>query len=91
MPPLSLGSQFVKPGVMNEAATMHDAMGAAFGLIRGIRDGIVAGAALQRAGGRPGAPYVWVGALAARCHSQFPGARREPRFRLAISRARRAG
>jgi hypothetical protein len=60
MPPLSLGSQFVKPGVMNEAATMHDAMGAAFGLIRGIRDGIVAGAALQRAGGRPGAPmYGW--------------------------------
>jgi hypothetical protein len=60
MPAFSQGSELVKPAVLNEAATFHDAMGTAYGIMRGLRDAIVAGAALQRAGGRPGAPlYGW--------------------------------
>lgn len=49
-----------KPGVLNEAAQFSDVMEKAFGIVRGIREGVVAGAALQRAGGVPGAPlYGW--------------------------------
>jgi hypothetical protein len=60
MPPLTPGSELVKAAVLNEAATYQDAMATAFGIMRGLKAGVVGGAALQRAGGLPGAPlFGW--------------------------------
>jgi hypothetical protein len=59
-PPLSPGSNLVKEAVLNEAATFQDAVSTAYSIMRGTRDAILAGAALQRAGGVAGAPvFGW--------------------------------
>jgi hypothetical protein len=57
---LTPGTELVKPAPLNEAATIHDVMATTFGIVRGVREGIVAGAKLQAAGGLPGAPlFGW--------------------------------
>jgi hypothetical protein len=59
-PPLSPGSNLVKEAVFNEAATFQDAVSTAYSIMRGTRDAILAGAAIQRAGGVAGAPlFGW--------------------------------
>ncbi len=56
--PFQPGTDLVVPGVLNEGATYHSVMGDAFGLVRGLRDAVVASAALAKAGGVEGAPLV---------------------------------
>ncbi|MBB3453881.1 hypothetical protein FHT86_002137 [Rhizobium sp. BK313] len=56
--PFQPGSELVQPAMMDEAATFGDAMASAFGLVRGIRDGIISGGALLKAGGIEGSPLL---------------------------------
>jgi hypothetical protein len=44
--------------VLNEAATLHDSLAKVFGLMEGLKKGVTSGAALQAAGGMPGAPLL---------------------------------
>lgn len=52
--PFQPGSELAQGGKLDEAATFHDAMSAAFGLVRGMRDTVMSTAALVAAGGVPG-------------------------------------
>ncbi|OYV61790.1 MAG: hypothetical protein B7Z71_03895 [Acidocella sp. 21-58-7] len=47
-----------RPEQYNPNTTALEAVGAAFGLVRGMRDGLVAGAALLKAGGVDGSPLL---------------------------------
>lgn len=56
--PFQPGSELARPAELDEAARYHDAFGAAFGIVRGLRDGILAGGALLKAGGVEGSPLI---------------------------------
>lgn len=56
--PFEPGRELVQPALLDEAATFSDVTGSTFGIIRGLRDGIVANAALLKAGGEAGAPLL---------------------------------
>ncbi|MDE2439841.1 MAG: hypothetical protein KGP14_02360, partial [Betaproteobacteria bacterium] len=47
-----------KQSYLQEGASYHDAIGAAFSLVRGIRDGVMAGARELEMGGEQGAPLI---------------------------------
>ena len=53
-------SQLTAQAVLDESAKFSDVMQTAYGIVGGVRDAMKAGAALQRAGGRPDAPiFGW--------------------------------
>ena len=52
--PLSPGDQVAAAAVLNRAATWNDAIGKVFGIANGVKNGVVAGAALQASGGVAG-------------------------------------
>jgi hypothetical protein len=52
--PFQPGSELAQGGKLDEAATFHEAMSAAFGLVRGMRDTVMSTAAMVAAGGVPG-------------------------------------
>lgn len=54
--PFQPGTDIVQAGKLREDATYRDVMAATFGLVRGLRDGILSGRALLKAGGVEGAP-----------------------------------
>lgn len=56
--PFQPGSELVQPGIMDEAAKFSDALASTFGIVRGIRDGIVSGGALLAAGGVEGSSLI---------------------------------
>lgn len=56
--PFQPGSELAQPAHLDEAATFHDAMSAAFGLVRGMRDTVISTAAMVAAGGVPGESLV---------------------------------
>ena len=56
--PLQPGTDLAQPAQFQEGATYHDAMAATFGIIRGMRDGIMASGKLLAAGGVQGEPLV---------------------------------
>lgn len=56
--PFQPGTELAQPAHLDEAATFHDAMGAAFGLVRGMRDTVISTAALVSAGGVPGESLI---------------------------------
>ena len=52
--PLQAGSELTQAAVLDEAAKFSDVASSAFGIVRGIRDGIISGAELLSAGGIEG-------------------------------------
>ena len=55
---LQPGAELAEHAHLDEAATFHDAMGAAFGLVRGMRDTVMSTAALVAAGGVKGESLI---------------------------------
>jgi N12 class adenine-specific DNA methylase len=49
---------FAAPGELDETAGFHAAMGEVFGIVQGIRDGIMAGAGILKSGGIKGSPLL---------------------------------
>lgn len=56
--PLQAGSELTQAAVLDEAAKFSDVASSAFGIVRGIRDGIISGAELLSAGGIAGESMV---------------------------------
>jgi hypothetical protein len=54
--PFQPDSSLAEHATLDETANFHDAVSASFGILRGIRDGMLAGGALLKAGGVEGAP-----------------------------------
>jgi hypothetical protein len=51
-------SGIAKPGELDENATLRDAMGSVFGIVQGLKDGVVAGGGILKAGGIKGSPLL---------------------------------
>jgi hypothetical protein len=56
--PFQPGSELVQPDVMTPGVQYRDAVSGAMGVVQGIKDGIIAGAALVKAGGVSGEPLL---------------------------------
>jgi hypothetical protein len=56
--PFQPGSELAQPAHLDEAATFHDAMSAAYGLVQGMKDTVISHAALVAAGGVPGESLI---------------------------------
>lgn len=56
--PFQPGSELVQPANLDEAARLSDVASTAFGMVRGMRDGLVAGAKILAAGGVQGSPLI---------------------------------
>lgn len=56
--PFQPGSELVQPDVMTPGVQYRDAVSGAMGVVQGIKDGIIAGAALMKAGGVAGEPLL---------------------------------
>ena len=54
--PMQPGSELAPAASLKEGATYHDALGAAFGLIRGMRDGFISAGALAKTGEK--SPFI---------------------------------
>lgn len=55
---LNTGMTFARPAELDEATTMRQAVGSIFGLVQGIKDGVISTGAAIKAGGVEGAPRV---------------------------------
>jgi hypothetical protein len=56
--PFQPGTELVPAAVLDESARFSDLMNGTFAVVRGLRDGIMAGGALVKAGGVEGAPLL---------------------------------